>query len=246
MTHPKPTHPGGFTLVELMVALVIIAVLAALIFAISRKAMEKAAVATCTSNQRQIGIALASHDTDYRRYPGRSDGLAWDRALLPYLGYSGQEDLSGNAPLAPSEWGELEQIAQLFCCPADRKPRSGDVFKRSYAITAWTTNWSNGTSFRGWKNRPFNQGVPLAIVPNPARAAVVVEWHSGDNDGVPNRLGSGGHAFHDRGGPDGPDDTVHRRNQIVLFADGHTELLPFMPNSEFVEKYWPGQIGSTN
>jgi hypothetical protein len=113
-------------------------------------------------------------------------------------------------------------------------------------ILPWTTNWSNGTQFRGRKNRPFNQGVPISIVADPSRAATVVEWHSGDNDGVPNRLGAGGHAYHDRGGPDGPKDRLHGRNQIVLFADGHTEVLPFMSNAEFVKKYWPGEIGNVN
>lgn len=231
---------------ELMVTIVIVAVLAALVFALARNMMAKASVANCSSNLRQIGFAFASHDTDYRRFPGRNDGMAWDRALIPYLGYSGDDDLSGQAALARSEWGELQQIAEIFCCPADKKPRDSDVYKRSYAIVPWTTNWSNGTQFRGWKNRPFNQGVPLTIVPNASRAAVLVEWHSGEDDGVANRLGSGGHAFHDRGGPDGPDDEVHGRNQIVLFADGHTEVLPFISNAEFVERYWPGQIGSAN
>ena len=74
--------------------------------------------------------------------------------------------------------------------------------------------------------------------------AAIDKVDSGIDDGVPNHCGSGGHAYHDRGGPDGPDDTVHNRNQVVLFADGHTEILPFIPNAEFVKRYWPGEIGT--
>ncbi|GAA5478443.1 type II secretion system protein [Haloferula helveola] len=241
MTRRKP---HGFTLIELLVVLVIVAALAALVFAISRKAMAKSRLANCTNNMRQIGLGLTHFEGDYRRLPGRNDGMAWDRAILPYMGYSGRpEDLAGQQPLNANEWASLKQTAELFACPEDRKDRDRNFFKRSYAIVPWTTNWSNGTQFRGWKNRPFNVGVPLSIVKDLSRAAVVVEWHAG-SEGIPNHLGGGGHAYHDRGGPDGKDDEVHGKKQIVLFADGHTETLPFISNAEFVERYWPGQIGS--
>ena len=83
------------------------------------------------------------------------------------------------------------------------------------------------------------------IVRDPVTAAVVVEWHAGE-ESIENVLGSGSHGYHDRGGPDGSDRDVHKKTQIVLFADGHTEILPFMNTKEFIDKYWPGTIGSTN
>jgi prepilin-type N-terminal cleavage/methylation domain-containing protein len=237
--------PGGFTLTELMVVIVIIAVLATLAFMGANRVKERATTVNCANNLRQIGLGLAAHQADFRRFPGKNDGKAWDRTILPYLGYDGDADLKGNGPLTKRRWPQIEKAAAYFACPSDRKERSSDNYRRSYAIVPWTTNWSNGTQFRGWKNRPFNQGVPMSIISRPANAATVVEWHSGKDDGVENVLGSGGHAYHDRGGPDGPDDDVHRTNQIVLFADGHTEVLPFMKNADFVEKYWPGTLGST-
>lgn len=240
--HRKRTH--GFTLVELLVAIVIIVVLAALVFAVSRQITARAKIANCTNNLRQISMGLTGHISDQQRYPGRNNNRAWDRAIIPYMGYDGDKDLTGQAPLDKGDWPELEPIAELFGCPADRKPRDSNFFKRSYAIVPWTTNWSNGTGFRGWRDRPYNVGVPVSIVRRPVNAAVVVEWHSGLNDGVANHFGSGGHAYHDRGGPDGDDQEVHGKKQIVLFADGHTEVLPFMSNADFVEKYWPGEIGS--
>lgn len=248
MNQPKKSqiHRRGFTLVELMVSIVIIVVLAALAFAVSRKVTAKAKVATCTNNLRQISLGLNGHIADTRRFPGRNDNRAWDRAIMPYLGYDGSEDLRGQASLVQADYAQLTQIANLFCCPADKRERDNRFFKRSYSIIPWTTNWKNGNNFRGWLDRPFNTGIPLSIVRRPATAAVVVEWHSGISDGVANYVGSGGHAYHDRGGPDGDDSEVHGRQQIVLFADGHTEVLPFMSNSDFVEKYWPGEIGNVN
>lgn len=242
----KAPSPRGFTLVELMVSILIVAVLAAIVFAVSRSVMTKARIVNCTNNLRQISLGLSGHNAEFQRYPGRESNRAWDRAILPYLGYGGSESLVGQAPLTQAEWPQLQQTATLFCCPNDRRERDPGLFKRSYAIIPWTTNWSNGTAFRGWKDRPFNVGVPVNIVRRPARAAVIVEWHSGVDDGVANHLGSGGHAYHDRGGPDGADDEVHGKKQIVLFADGHTEVLPFMSNAEFVENYWPGELGNTN
>lgn len=228
-----------------MVVIVIIAILATLAFMAANRVKERATNVTCTNNLRQIGLGLAAHQADFRRFPGRSDARAWDRAIIPYLGYEGSEDLKGNGGLSKSDWPELETAAAYFACPSDRKERSRDKYPRSYAIVPWTTNWSNGTQFRGWKNRPFNVGVPMSIVRRPVNAATVVEWHSG-TEGIENVVGSGGHAYHDRGGPDGSDDDVHKRNQIVLFADGHTEVLPFISNNEFVEKYWPGTLGSVD
>lgn len=239
---PAARHMG-FTLLELLITITIIAVLALLVFTVASRFRDHARSVTCSNNLRQIGVAFAGHQSDYNRFPGRETGMSWDRALFPYLGYGGNKSLAGTAALTRSAWPELLAVAEIFACPSDRKPRNPANFKRSYAIVPWTTNWSNGTQFRGWKDRPYNVGVPLSIVDEPARAATFVEWHSGTSDGVENLLGSGGHAYHDRGGPDGSGDTVHGRKQIVLFADGHTEILPFISNAEFVRKYWPGTLG---
>lgn len=239
---PVATHMG-FTLMELMITITIIAVLALLVFSMASKFKDRARSVTCSNNLRQIGVAFAAHQGDFNRFPGRETGMSWDRSLFPYLGYVGDKSLAGSAALTRVGWPELQAAAEIFACPSDLKPRDPALYKRSYAIVPWTTNWSNGTQFRGWKDRPYNVGVPLSIVDDPARAVTVVEWHSGTADGVANHLGSGGHAYHDRGGPDGPNDTVHGRRQIVLFADGHTQILPFMSNSEFVLKYWPGTLG---
>ena len=48
----------GFTLIELLVVIAIIAILAAILFPVFAKAREKARQTTCTSNQKQIALAV--------------------------------------------------------------------------------------------------------------------------------------------------------------------------------------------
>jgi len=70
----------GFTLTELLIVIMIIAVLAALLFPISRNVREKAKSTTCAQNLRQIGIALTSHISENNgRFPNGSLDVSWLR-----------------------------------------------------------------------------------------------------------------------------------------------------------------------
>jgi prepilin-type N-terminal cleavage/methylation domain-containing protein/prepilin-type processing-associated H-X9-DG protein len=62
----------GFTLIELMIVMAIVAILAAVIFPVFSRVRDEARQAACTSNLKKMGIAIANYAQDYsQRYPGQ-------------------------------------------------------------------------------------------------------------------------------------------------------------------------------
>lgn len=87
-------HAGrsGFSLVELMVVLGIVAILATLIFPTAQNALERSRATKCAGNLRQLGIAFTLYAQENNGYlppvkeSGALSALSWYRLVGPYLG----------------------------------------------------------------------------------------------------------------------------------------------------------------
>ena len=103
----KTANRRAFTLIELLVVITIIAVLAALLLPALSRSKASAKSAVCTSNLRQIGLALNLYVDAFAKYPLTLDypdsfeasPLLWRYFyLLPYMG----SNASANVFFCPS------------------------------------------------------------------------------------------------------------------------------------------------
>jgi len=128
---------NGFTLVELLVVIGIIALLIGILLPALSRARAQAQLVQCESNLRQIGIASILCAQDHQGYlpssssngtmklndtvpttrwgyrqltPSSEVAKDWASQLLPYLGKGGADSTFENAP---------QQQSKVFVCPSD-------------------------------------------------------------------------------------------------------------------------------
>ncbi len=136
---------GGFTLLELLITITIIAILAALLVPALARAKDKSRALQCTGNLRQWGLALRMYADDFDDYlPRRGQGVQtltlinrasdWFNALPPYFTKPAYADLvaDGRKPAAGDH--------DLFICPDATDP--GGTYFLPYGMNMNLSTWN--------------------------------------------------------------------------------------------------------
>lgn len=159
----KPGH--GFTLVEMLVVIGIIAVLAAILFPVYNSARAKARETSCLSNLKQIGTAVEAYAQDTGGFlplannrPGEQGGYGMATVLKSYT-----------------------QSTEIFRCPAD-------------ADNMWQTQGTSYDYAQGMLNLGMplqRRDLPFGVQPSkcPLAGDFEDDWHTGG----PNVLFVDGH-----------------------------------------------------
>jgi prepilin-type N-terminal cleavage/methylation domain-containing protein/prepilin-type processing-associated H-X9-DG protein len=100
---------NGFTLIELIIVIGVVAILAGLLLPALAKAKDRSKAIKCLSNEKQMGVGIDLYIQDFNYYPpGRQNGVTqWELCVGSYAG--------GNSDMLSQE-----ARTALFVCPSAR------------------------------------------------------------------------------------------------------------------------------
>lgn len=208
----------GFTLIELLVVIAIIAILAAILFPVFAQAREKARQTQCTSNLKQLGIAmqmyLQDYDDQFFTRPGPNSGVPnrywqedwWPFLLIPYIKMKPQDVQN------PKE--------NFFSCPSNPIKMSPNF--RTLPLPEWGLRMTPRRTFEFWMSYALSEHVLdypfIGTWENPAESLFLLE--------VTGRGGTGGDSDTDI--DCGQTNEIwfgHNQGLNILWMDAHVKWL---------------------
>lgn len=145
----RQKHHSGFTLVEILIVISIVAVLAAILLGVFSRVREKGRQTACQGNLRQIGLGIQQYVQDNdSRYPSV---VNWAEATLPYI-----------------------RNKQVFRCPSELVPLREDLSDLSFYN--YHNRWFNTVTYTG--TAVVYSGVNESVIPNPATTSLLSDGSS--------------------------------------------------------------------
>lgn len=232
----KLARREGFTLVELLTVIGIIAVLAAILFPVFSSARAKARQATCLSNLQQIGVAIESYVQDHAGFlPTWSITHPYIRPWRPPSG-SGVNENWPHPTVGTWDTSIMTYLRQdaLLICPDNPYPGRDDgdgniVQPRAYAISQYTQRP---------QEYPRGSGEIRAMggyrddIPLPGETVLLFEKGANPPGAWGDALGQNVYQDHgaDMPEPSGEDvgdfDMWHRGGKNFLYLDYHAKWHP--------------------
>ncbi len=227
---PRSTRPNGFTMVELLVVLAIIAVLSALAFPALNKVRATADRAASMSNLKQwasaLLLAMAENNQEIP-YEGTSqqpswedtatDGneSAWFNRLPPYAGIEPLVELT----TADQRASAIDRQS-IFASPGADLSRSVNSGRPQFSYMINTLLYdSTGPSDSG------SELIRAMQIASPSRTIFMSETRVSPRDGPPDTTTPASQLALANGGPSDVSYRFNGRSNIV-FLDGHVESLP--------------------
>ena len=165
----------GFTLIELLVVIAIITLLISILVPVLHAAKQQAAVVACGSNLKQLALALALYDQEYRTFPYGFDDSVFG-IVIPPGGYPGSaaHDLQGLwwFHFLEDILGKNFDKGSVFWCPS-RRVEDPYVLCGNYGVNRSICKDAPGGSGTGSEF----VGIPLGLnqIPHPGRTLLITD-----------------------------------------------------------------------
>lgn len=201
----------GITLIEVLTAVGIIAVLATLALKSSSGFLDRGRTAKCTSNLRQIGMAMNIYQNENNgQYPAIRDASLnyWYQVLAPYL--------EGVLKSGSTTVGDARNVVKIFRCPSARQDfgaPSDDAIFRSYLATDFMRGVNPQTNAKDW-----SIPVKTVSIPKPALTLFLV-------DGAKTSSGTDYACDSGQSFSTAKISYRHTKKTNSLYLDGHVALL---------------------